>query len=83
MLSCRAADPQRVGASVARSSNDLPRRIYTGAVNGGTGPSMADWLQKLNLEKRSDRELTSDAVLEAFVVPGPKRDAPRGSQPRG
>lgn len=48
-------------------------RIYTGAVNGGTGPSMAEWLQKLNFEQRIDRELAVDAVLEAFVVPGPKR----------
>jgi diaminohydroxyphosphoribosylaminopyrimidine deaminase/5-amino-6-(5-phosphoribosylamino)uracil reductase len=42
-------------------------RVYTGAVNGGRGPSMADWLTKLKFQERLDRERGSDAVLEAFL----------------
>jgi diaminohydroxyphosphoribosylaminopyrimidine deaminase/5-amino-6-(5-phosphoribosylamino)uracil reductase len=42
-------------------------RIYTGAVNGGEGPLMANWITRLKLEQRIDRELKNDAVLEAFV----------------
>lgn len=52
-------------------------RIYTGAVNGGRGPTMAEWLQRLKLRDRLDRECASDAVLEAFVQPVPER---RGSR---
>lgn len=48
-------------------------RIYTGAVNGGRGPTMAEWLQRLKLGERLDRECASDAVLEAFVQPAPER----------
>jgi diaminohydroxyphosphoribosylaminopyrimidine deaminase/5-amino-6-(5-phosphoribosylamino)uracil reductase len=52
-------------------------RVYTGAVNGGQGPSMGEWLQRLKLEGRLDREWGTDAVLEAFVapppLPGPRR----------
>lgn len=44
-------------------------RIYTGNVNGGRGPSMADWLGRLRLEQREDREVGDDSVLEAFVEP--------------
>jgi diaminohydroxyphosphoribosylaminopyrimidine deaminase/5-amino-6-(5-phosphoribosylamino)uracil reductase len=43
-------------------------RIYTGAVNGGRGPSMAESLVRLKLEGRLERELGGDSVLEAFVV---------------
>ncbi|MCA8978773.1 MAG: bifunctional diaminohydroxyphosphoribosylaminopyrimidine deaminase/5-amino-6-(5-phosphoribosylamino)uracil reductase RibD [Planctomycetes bacterium] len=42
-------------------------RIYTGSVNGGRGPSMADSLQSIKLRERLDREQGEDAVLEAFV----------------
>jgi diaminohydroxyphosphoribosylaminopyrimidine deaminase/5-amino-6-(5-phosphoribosylamino)uracil reductase len=42
-------------------------RIYTGSVNGGRGPSMADTLQSVKLEQRLDREQGEDAVLEAFI----------------
>lgn len=42
-------------------------RIYTGSVNGGRGPSMAESLQTLKLEGRLDREQGDDAVLEAFL----------------
>jgi riboflavin biosynthesis pyrimidine reductase len=44
-------------------------RVYTGAVNGGRGPSMADWFGRLELAGRLDREVGGDAVLEGF--PGP------------
>lgn len=47
--------------------------VYTGAVNGGRGPSMADWLQRLKLDQRLDRECQSDIVLEAFVQDEPRR----------
>ena len=43
-------------------------RIYTGGVNGGRGPSIAESLQRLKLEARLDRELGGDAVLEAFLL---------------
>jgi len=42
-------------------------RIYTGGVNGGRGASMADWLTRLKLSERIDRECGTDSVLEAFV----------------
>lgn len=42
-------------------------RIYTGAVNGGEGPSMANWITRLKLEQRIQRECSEDSVLEAFV----------------
>lgn len=42
-------------------------RIYSGAVNGGEGPSMAAWITKLQLLQRIERECQDDAVLEAFV----------------
>lgn len=42
-------------------------RIYTGSVNGGRGPSMAQSLQRIKLEERLDREQGEDAVLEAFI----------------
>jgi diaminohydroxyphosphoribosylaminopyrimidine deaminase/5-amino-6-(5-phosphoribosylamino)uracil reductase len=42
-------------------------RVYTGPVNGGQGPGMAEWLTKLKLRQRLDREWGTDAVLEAFV----------------
>jgi diaminohydroxyphosphoribosylaminopyrimidine deaminase/5-amino-6-(5-phosphoribosylamino)uracil reductase len=42
-------------------------RIYTGAVNGGRGPTMADWLTRLKFQERLDRERGTDVVLEAFL----------------
>ncbi len=45
-------------------------RIYTGNVNGGRGPSMAESLVRLKLEGRLDREWGTDAVLEAFLLNG-------------
>ena len=45
-------------------------RIYTGTVNGGRGPSMAESLVRLKLEDRADREWGTDSVLEAFVRNG-------------
>jgi diaminohydroxyphosphoribosylaminopyrimidine deaminase/5-amino-6-(5-phosphoribosylamino)uracil reductase len=48
-------------------------RIYTGAVNGGEGPTMASWITRLKLEQRIHRECASDAVLEAFIEPPPHR----------
>jgi diaminohydroxyphosphoribosylaminopyrimidine deaminase / 5-amino-6-(5-phosphoribosylamino)uracil reductase len=42
-------------------------RIYTGDVNGGRGPSMAEWLGRLKFRERLDREWGTDAVLEAFL----------------
>lgn len=42
-------------------------RIYTGSVNGGRGPSMADWLTRLKFQERLDRERDTDSVLEAFL----------------
>jgi diaminohydroxyphosphoribosylaminopyrimidine deaminase/5-amino-6-(5-phosphoribosylamino)uracil reductase len=42
-------------------------RVYTGAVNGGRGPSLAEWLAPHRLEQRADRECGDDSVLEAFV----------------
>ena len=42
-------------------------RVYTGEVNGGRGPSMAEWLSKLPFRERLDREWGTDAVLEAFL----------------
>ncbi len=43
--------------------------IYTGAVNGGRGPSMGRWLEASRLADRLDRECGEDSVLEAFVRP--------------
>ena len=45
-------------------------RIYTGSVNGGQGPSMGEWLLRMKLEGRLDRETGGDAVLEAFTLEG-------------
>jgi diaminohydroxyphosphoribosylaminopyrimidine deaminase/5-amino-6-(5-phosphoribosylamino)uracil reductase len=42
-------------------------RIYTGDVNGGRGVSMAEWLTRIKLQERLDREVAPDSVLEAFV----------------
>jgi len=42
-------------------------RIYTGDVNGGRGPSMAEWLTPDRFDSRLDRPSGSDSVLEAFV----------------
>lgn len=44
-------------------------RVYTGPVNGGRGPSLADRLDPRKLLDRMDRESGDDAVLEAFVRP--------------
>jgi diaminohydroxyphosphoribosylaminopyrimidine deaminase/5-amino-6-(5-phosphoribosylamino)uracil reductase len=43
-------------------------RIYTGAVNGGRGPSLAESLVRMKLEARLERELGQDSVLEAFLL---------------
>jgi diaminohydroxyphosphoribosylaminopyrimidine deaminase/5-amino-6-(5-phosphoribosylamino)uracil reductase len=43
-------------------------RVYTGAVNGGEGLSMADWMTRLSFRERLDREVGPDAVLEAFLA---------------
>ena len=43
--------------------------VYTGAVNGGRGPSLAEWLRPRRIEDSLLREVGSDAVLEAFVRP--------------
>ncbi|MDZ4771970.1 MAG: bifunctional diaminohydroxyphosphoribosylaminopyrimidine deaminase/5-amino-6-(5-phosphoribosylamino)uracil reductase RibD [Planctomycetota bacterium] len=43
-------------------------RMYTGAVNGGEGPTMASWITRLKLEQRIHRECAEDAVLDAFVA---------------
>jgi diaminohydroxyphosphoribosylaminopyrimidine deaminase/5-amino-6-(5-phosphoribosylamino)uracil reductase len=42
-------------------------RIYTGAVNGGRGPSAASLLASARLSGRLDRECGADVVLEAFA----------------
>lgn len=42
-------------------------RMYTGAVNGGQGPTLAEWLRKAKLSDRLDRECGQDIVLDAFV----------------
>jgi diaminohydroxyphosphoribosylaminopyrimidine deaminase/5-amino-6-(5-phosphoribosylamino)uracil reductase len=52
-------------------------RVYTGAVNGGRGDSLADALMRLELAGRMDRESGGDAVLEGFVD-----RHPRGSRRR-
>lgn len=43
-------------------------RVYTGAVNGGRGESMADWFSRARFLQRSDRECGDDSVLEAFLA---------------
>jgi diaminohydroxyphosphoribosylaminopyrimidine deaminase/5-amino-6-(5-phosphoribosylamino)uracil reductase len=48
-------------------------RVYTGSVNGGEGPSMAEWLGKLKFHERLDREWGTDSVLEAFLRDGGRR----------
>lgn len=48
-------------------------RVYTGAVNGGQGPSMGMQLSQLKLVERLDREIAQDAVLEAFLLPQHRR----------
>ena len=42
-------------------------RIYTGTVNGGRGPSLAEALHGVQWVGRLDREQGEDAVLEAFT----------------
>ncbi len=42
-------------------------RIYTGSINGGRGPSMGAWINKLQFHERDDREVGSDAVLDGFL----------------
>lgn len=41
--------------------------VYTGNVNGGRGPSLAERLAPHNLEDPAHRESGEDAILEAFV----------------
>jgi diaminohydroxyphosphoribosylaminopyrimidine deaminase/5-amino-6-(5-phosphoribosylamino)uracil reductase len=43
-------------------------RIYTAAINGGRGESLADLLHTTKLDQRLDRELGEDVVLEAFPI---------------
>ncbi len=50
-------------------------RVYTGVVNGGEGPSMGEWLGKLEFHERIDREWGTDAVLEGFLR-GDRRRGP-------
>ncbi len=40
--------------------------IYTGEINGGRGPSMAEWLTPDRFTTRLDRSSGTDSVLEAF-----------------
>ena len=47
-------------------------RVYTGVVNGGRGPSMAEWLGKLKFQERLDREWGTDSVLEGFLGERPR-----------
>ena len=44
-------------------------RVVTGPIRGGRGESLAPLLSSLALDDRLDRELGSDAVLEAFPRP--------------
>lgn len=47
-------------------------RVYTGAINGGRGESLAELLAHDRLSERLDREVGEDSVFEAFAV-GPRR----------
>lgn len=42
-------------------------RVFSGAVRGGRGPSLAPLLSSFELLERLEREVGPDAVLEAFV----------------
>jgi len=44
-------------------------RIYTGNVNGGRGTPMGEWIGRLRLDQRDDREVGDDSRLDAFVLP--------------
>ncbi|MDP6538348.1 MAG: bifunctional diaminohydroxyphosphoribosylaminopyrimidine deaminase/5-amino-6-(5-phosphoribosylamino)uracil reductase RibD [Planctomycetota bacterium] len=44
-------------------------RVFTGAVNGGRGLSMGEWLGSAILDGRQERECGEDAVLEGFPRP--------------
>jgi diaminohydroxyphosphoribosylaminopyrimidine deaminase/5-amino-6-(5-phosphoribosylamino)uracil reductase len=43
-------------------------RVYTGDVKGGRGATLGKWLAEAKLEGRLDREVGTDAVLEAFLL---------------
>jgi len=60
------AGPTLLGRSLELGFVDQ-LRVYTGSVNGGRGESMAEWLSRVQLEERLDREVGSDSVLEAFL----------------
>jgi len=42
-------------------------RVYTGAVNGGEGPDLAEWLFPEKLSEVDHAEVGADARLDAFV----------------
>jgi riboflavin biosynthesis pyrimidine reductase len=45
-------------------------RVYTGAVNGGRGLSLAHLVSSTAWKERLDREIGPDSVLEAFCASG-------------
>lgn len=49
-------------------------RVYTGAVNGGEGETLAEWIGPERVRKAAFRESGVDGVMDAFVG----RDFPRG-----
>jgi diaminohydroxyphosphoribosylaminopyrimidine deaminase/5-amino-6-(5-phosphoribosylamino)uracil reductase len=60
------AGPSLLGALVERDFVDQVR-VYTGAVNGGRGPTLAERLRPERLKDLLHREIGEDAVLEAFL----------------
>ncbi|MDP6409125.1 MAG: bifunctional diaminohydroxyphosphoribosylaminopyrimidine deaminase/5-amino-6-(5-phosphoribosylamino)uracil reductase RibD [Planctomycetota bacterium] len=62
------AGPTLLRACLAAGAVDQVR-VYTGAVNGGRGPSMGEWLGSATLDGRAERECGEDAVLEGFPRP--------------
>jgi hypothetical protein len=43
--------------------------VYSAAVNGGHGPSLAEMLRPSALSQSTVREVGGDAVMEAFYTP--------------
>ena len=64
------AGPQLTNASISSGLVDQVR-LYTGAVRGGRGESLAPLLAAYEWQERLEREVGPDSVLEAF--PGPRR----------